>query len=208
MRTRLLGGLLALAAFAPGAAAQTQPGFTAGGGYPNGGGYGGGYNGYGVPAAGFGPNAYNRQYQPLSPYLNLLRGGDPGINYFYGVRPGLPGNGFANPGQGYGGGMGGGAYGGGRSGGLSNGFLPAAGNPYSEPLEFPETGKPVPSFRSSGHPVSFGGGWPSSMGINRVTSFGGQNGGVVGPANQAGTGRSAFLRNPATPAAQPATPKK
>ena len=33
------------------------------------------------------PNFYNRQTQPLSPYLNLLRGGDPGINYYYGVRP-------------------------------------------------------------------------------------------------------------------------
>jgi hypothetical protein len=31
---------------------------------------------------------YNRQTQPLSPYLNLLRGGDRAVNYFYGVRPG------------------------------------------------------------------------------------------------------------------------
>jgi hypothetical protein len=37
-----------------------------------------------VPA----PNAYNRQTQPLSPYLNLLRGGNNAVNYYYGVRPG------------------------------------------------------------------------------------------------------------------------
>jgi hypothetical protein len=31
---------------------------------------------------------YNRAAQPLSPYLNLLRGGNNAVNYFYGVRPG------------------------------------------------------------------------------------------------------------------------
>jgi hypothetical protein len=31
---------------------------------------------------------YNRQAQPLSPYLNLLRGGNEAVNYYYGVRPG------------------------------------------------------------------------------------------------------------------------
>jgi hypothetical protein len=42
----------------------------------------------------FGPtNPYNRASQPLSPYLNLLRGGNPGVNYFYGVRPGTTGGG-------------------------------------------------------------------------------------------------------------------
>ena len=37
------------------------------------------------------PNIYNPATQPLSPYLNLLRGGNPGVNYYYGVRPGTPG---------------------------------------------------------------------------------------------------------------------
>ena len=37
------------------------------------------------------PNIYNPQTQPLSPYLNLLRGGNPGVNYYYGVRPGTVG---------------------------------------------------------------------------------------------------------------------
>src|SRR5437762_7913362 len=39
----------------------------------------------------FGPNVYNPQNQPLSPYLNLLRGGNAGVNYYYGVRPGTTG---------------------------------------------------------------------------------------------------------------------
>ncbi len=33
-------------------------------------------------------NMYNRGGQPLSPYLNLLRGSNPAVNYYYGVRPG------------------------------------------------------------------------------------------------------------------------
>ena len=33
------------------------------------------------------PNIYDPRNQPLSPYLNLLRGGNPGVNYYYGVRP-------------------------------------------------------------------------------------------------------------------------
>lgn len=37
------------------------------------------------------PNVYNPANQPLSPYLNLLRGGNPGVNYYYGVRPGTVG---------------------------------------------------------------------------------------------------------------------
>src|SRR5437868_11799531 len=37
------------------------------------------------------PNIYNPQTQPLSPYLNLLRGGNAGVNYYYGVRPGTTG---------------------------------------------------------------------------------------------------------------------
>lgn len=40
------------------------------------------------------PNAYNRASQPLSPYLNLLRGGNTAVNYFYGVRPGTQAGAF------------------------------------------------------------------------------------------------------------------
>src|SRR3954468_20582147 len=39
----------------------------------------------------YAPNMYNRQAQPLSPYLNLLRGGNAATNYYYGVRPGTLG---------------------------------------------------------------------------------------------------------------------
>lgn len=45
------------------------------------------------------PNIFNPQTQPLSPYLNLLRGGNPATNYYYGVRPGTLGMG----GRGFGG---------------------------------------------------------------------------------------------------------
>jgi hypothetical protein len=45
----------------------------------------------------YAPNYYNRNTQPLSPYLNLLRGGNPAVNYFYGVRPGLQNGPLASP---------------------------------------------------------------------------------------------------------------
>lgn len=41
----------------------------------------------------FMPNIYNPRTQPLSPYLNLLRGGNAATNYYYGVRPGTVGMG-------------------------------------------------------------------------------------------------------------------
>src|SRR5262245_47704465 len=44
--------------------------------------------------SGYAPNMYNRTGQPLSPYLNLLRGGNNAVNYFYGVRPGTQPNAF------------------------------------------------------------------------------------------------------------------
>ncbi|HEX3150162.1 MAG TPA: hypothetical protein VHR66_18945 [Gemmataceae bacterium] len=45
-------------------------------------------------ASGYAPNMYNRNAQPLSPYLNMLRGGNPAVNYFYGVRPGTQPNAY------------------------------------------------------------------------------------------------------------------
>jgi hypothetical protein len=45
----------------------------------------------------YAPNYYNRNTQPLSPYLNLLRGGNTAANYFYGVRPGTMSGGFGQP---------------------------------------------------------------------------------------------------------------
>jgi hypothetical protein len=43
------------------------------------------------------PNFYNRSTQPLSPYLNMFRGASPGVDYYYGVRPGLPAGGQMGP---------------------------------------------------------------------------------------------------------------
>ena len=85
---------------------------------------------------------------PLSPYLNLLRGGDPAINYYYAVRPALM-NGVSPLGS-----MAGGTRGFSQ---LRSGFLPAAGNPTQEPVVMPEGGASVPSFPTSGYPVSYGG---------------------------------------------------
>jgi len=61
--------------------------------YPGGGGYSP------INPANVMPNIYNPQTQPLSPYLNLLRGGNAGVNYFYGVRPGTVASGFGQSGS-------------------------------------------------------------------------------------------------------------
>jgi hypothetical protein len=52
--------------------------------------YGGGF-GPPINPNNFMPNIYNPQTQPLSPYLNLLRGNDPATDYYYRVRPGTLG---------------------------------------------------------------------------------------------------------------------
>lgn len=45
--------------------------------------------GYGVPYATPGPSIVNRPTNTLSPYLNMLRIGPPGVNYYNGVRGGF-----------------------------------------------------------------------------------------------------------------------
>ncbi len=110
---------------------------------------------------------------PLSPYLNLLRGGDPAVNYFYAVQPAV--NAGASPL---------GSMTGGPSMGYSplrSGFLPAAANPSQEPVPGPAAGVPIPSLPPSGHPVSYGG-------LNRYTPAGG--------------GRPSFLGNQPPPPAK------
>ena len=52
-----------------------------------------GQPGYGGGNSGLAPNIYNPQTQPLSPYLNMNRGGNPAANYYFGVRPGTVGGG-------------------------------------------------------------------------------------------------------------------
>jgi hypothetical protein len=63
-----------------------------GGGYPGYGGYPGGYGG-GNPIYGGYMGGVQRGpiSSPVSPYLNLLNGGSPAVNYFNFVRPGLYG---------------------------------------------------------------------------------------------------------------------
>ncbi len=103
---------------------------------------------------------------PLSPYLNLLRGGDPAINYYYAVRPALM-NGVSPLGS-----LAGGTRGFSQ---LRSGFLPAAGNPTQEPVVMPKGGVSVPSFPTSGYPVSYGGLTRFSPGSgSRQGAFGGQ----------------------------------
>jgi hypothetical protein len=99
-----VGFLVVAACLAWDAPAHAQYG---GYGYgPFGGAFGGGFGGYGgyggwgassFGASPFAPNFYNPANQPLSPYLNLLRGNNTAVNYYYGARPGLPAGGFMAP---------------------------------------------------------------------------------------------------------------
>ncbi len=102
------------------------------------------------------PNIYNPQSQPLSPYLNLLSGINPGVNYYYGVRPGTLGMGM------------------GRGGGAP--FVAPGGN---RPLFFPQLAfapdpladrqaDPDRVLPPAGHPVFFNntlGYFPSPLGV-------------------------------------------
>jgi hypothetical protein len=94
------------------------------------------------------PNYYNRTQQPLSPYLNLMRGNNPSLNYYYGTRPGTYAGGvnvfgqppvyqpFVGP--------------------LGGGFLPQAGTPNDgETSKFQTGGQPV-TLTSPGRPVVYG----------------------------------------------------
>lgn len=79
----VIAGVVGLVVGVGGAAAQFPVQPYAG---PPAGPFAGGFN----PGA-FMPNIFNPQTQPLSPYLNLLRGGNLAANYYYGVRPGTVG---------------------------------------------------------------------------------------------------------------------
>ena len=159
---------LFLALAITGSATAQQPGFT-----PNPGQYQ--------------PNIYGRQNQPLSPYLNLLRGqGNSGIDYYYGVRPGLQSGGqpFTNSS--------------GASGlnGLNNsqmrqGYLPQAGIPTTEPIPLPDPDKDV-ILAPSGHGVSYG----NFFGISRT-----------GVPSAGTAGRPGFFTPPTTGTIKPAKKK-
>lgn len=189
-RCRAMFGWAVLTLAAAGANAQ-YPGYASPttGGYGWSGGNFGGTSGFGTPGGMSGvnssiyaPNFYNRASQPLSPYLNLLRGGNAAVNYFYGVRPGLP------SGQPIG--MGFGTQYTGMSQ-LRSGFVPyIAGNPSDEPIEVPPVG-PAQKMPPSAHPVMYGnrfgpntGSSMGGAGRNRPAQFGSQTPGQQGGGGQ------------------------
>ena len=170
MSTRLVltaAGLVGLC----GAAVAQNPGYGGGGGvapyYPP------------LNPANVMPNIYNPRTQPLSPYLNLLRGGNPGVNYYYGVRPGTVG--------GWNGGGGGAPFVAG--GGPRASFFPHLASA-PDPLEG-ENADPIGVLPPAGHPVVFS----NTMGY------------FPGPGGQAGGARSG-LAGLGTSRAAPPPPRK
>ena len=150
--------LLAVAAgtLATGAPAQV---YGAPGG-ANAAGPGGGANPLAGLTGAFAPNVYDRGSQPLSPYLNLLRGGNPAVNYFYGVRPGLnpavagPAGRFGSPP--------------GAAGSRFN--LQPAALPGELPFQPLDANTPLNLLPSAAHPVTFGNG-PGLGRVARRTAF-------------------------------------
>lgn len=96
----------------------------------------------------YAPNFYNRAQQPLSPYLNLLRGSNPATNYYYGVRPGLPTGGLNTFGQTP-------QYQP-QVGPMYGGFLPQSQTPYDATAQSYEPGGQPIRLNSPAHPVLFG----------------------------------------------------
>ncbi len=134
-----------------------------------------------TPAPGqYQPNIYNRQTQPLSPYLNLLRNqGIPGIDYYYGVRPGLNSGGqpFSNQSGG------GNNFGGTGNSQMRMGYLPQAGMATSESIPLPDPGQDV-ILAPSGHPVTYG----NRFGISKTGPGGANNrAGAFFPPPSSGT---------------------
>ena len=108
------------------------------------------------------PNVFNPQYQPVSPYMNLLRGGNVATNYYYGVRPGTVGMGPR--------GFGGAPFIAG--GGNRMMFFPQLASA-PDPLSAGLPDQPPSVLAPAGHPVVFG----NTMGF------------FPSPAGQAGGGR-------------------
>ena len=118
-----------------------------------------------IPTAGALPNYFNRQYQPLSPYLNLTGNGNPAVNYYYGVRPSQMAGGQLQGGAplGIAAGM-----------GYRTGFIPALQQvPPGEPPVVEQLPGAVPGFAPIG-PASFG------VGLTRFNGVYGGGGGLSG----------------------------
>lgn len=122
----------------------------------------------------YAPNFYNRVQQPLSPYLNLLRGANPATNYYYGVRPGLPTGGLNTFGQTPQYQM--------PVGPQFGGFLPQSQIPYDANAQSYEPGGQPIRLNSPAHPVLFGNQFANhgsyfnvyAQNINRAGFAGGQ----------------------------------
>jgi hypothetical protein len=127
------------------------------------------------------PNIYNPANQPLSPYLNLLRGGNTATNYYYGVRPGTSG--------GFGFGLGAPFT---AQGGYRPPFFPQLTNA-PDPFSTSDTPLPGSVFAPAGHPVVFNntlGFFPSPYGNRGSTGRPGLAGvGTAGAARPSTTGR-------------------
>lgn len=154
------------------------------------------------PAPNYAPNFFNRTQQPLSPYLNLLRGSNPATNYYYGVRPGLPSGGQNIFGQTPAYQMPGGQQ--------FGGFLPQSQTPYDPDARAYEPGGQPIRLNSPAHPVVFGNAYPQhgsyfnvyAQNINRAGYAGGQP-----PAQQSLQGLGTVGRGrPSAPAAGPRRP--
>jgi len=119
-------------------------------------------------ASPYAPNYFNRNTQPLSPYLNLLRGGNPAVNYFYGVQPGVMNGAFRSP-----------LAGTSQSQPGRQTFFPQVDN-----LLDPENVSPLDGMKPSGHPVGFG---------NTLNYFGAGSapGGMSAPRSPSGAGAAA-----------------
>ena len=149
--------------------------------------------GYAQPQQQFAPNFYNRSNQPLNPYLNLFRNSNPAVNFYYGVRPGLP-SGGATP-----------------NSTTPNGNFNAFGPrqtfvPQTDSLgqlEDPAFGFNQAQVPPTGHPITFNnslGYYPGFGGIGQNRQQ--QQGGAPTVGRQAGIGST-----PRTPSAGPTPPR-
>lgn len=133
----------------------------------------------------FAPNYFNRNYQPLSPYLNLGNSFNPAASYYYGVRPGTQGPTGLGP-----------TFGSGAQMPPSVGrtlFLPPAiPTTPRDPNLFDSPQSPLPS---PGGPVAYG----NLFGSSRVGISGPRSGFFGGGGGSSGGGSSGAPTPPRTP---------
>lgn len=126
------------------------------------------------------PNYYNRANQPLSPYLNMMRGINPGVNYYYGVRPGTPAGGVNVFGQAplyqpF-------------VGANAGGFLPQAQVPADAVSDTYEPGGRPIVLRSAAHPVLYGNQFNTHGSFSSVYAWGNRGMMPSGPQRSSAQG--------------------